>query len=293
MTIDLWLSLLCAAMFAGAALATKRGNELGMGVATTTLVSNLLTVAGFLLLWPWGGTIPGWHALWQPAVVAMLFVGGQALAYLAFARGDVSVATPVLGVKIILVAAGVALVIGQPLGARLWAAAALSTAAVVLLNRTDRTTSGHAGRTVLMAGGAAAAYALFDVLVQKWGPAWGAGRFLPIMMLFVAAFSLAAYWLSRPASTTPPPRAAWNWLLAGGTLMAVQSTVFVTLILVYQNAAPANVLLSSRGIWSVLLVWLAGHWFRSAEQDRGAAVLRRRLAGAVLMSMAIALVVLR
>src|SRR5262249_28519112 len=131
---------------------------------------------------------------------------------------------------------------------------------------------------------------LFDVLVQKWGPAWGAGRFLPIMMLFVAALSLALHPFMPRQAARPLPGASW-WILAGSAGMALQSTVFVTTILVFQNAAPANVLLSSRGLWSVLLVWIVGHWFQSAEQSHGAAVLRWRLAGAALMSLAIALVV--
>ena len=58
--------------------------------------------------------------------------------------------------------------------------------------------------------------------------------------------------------------------------MALQSTVFVTMILVYRNAAPANVILSSRGLWSVALVWLVGHWFHSAQQAHGPVVLRWR-----------------
>ena len=37
----------------------------------------------------------------------------------------------------------------------------------------------------------AAAYACFDVLVQKWSPVWGTGRFLPIAMACGAAYSLA------------------------------------------------------------------------------------------------------
>lgn len=290
MAVDLWLSLLCAFLFSVAALATKRGNELGVGAWTTTLVSNLLTVAGFLCLWPMGGTFPGWQWLWQPAVVALLFIGGQGLAYLAFHRGEVSVATPVLGLKIVLVAAAVSLLIGAPLGARLWMAAVMSTLAVALLNRTDRVQAGRVGWTVLLAGGAAAGFALFDVLVQKWGPSWGAGRFLPVMMLFVAAFSLAIHPF-MPRQTASTCRSAWAWLIAGSTVMAIQSTVFVTVILVYQNAAPANVVYSSRGVWSVLLVWLVGHWFQSAEQAHGPQVLRWRLVGAGLMSLAIALVV--
>jgi drug/metabolite transporter (DMT)-like permease len=279
-------------LFASAALAVKRGNELGIDAWIATLVSNLATVAGFLCLWPMGGNFPGWQYLWQPAVAALLFVGGQWLAFLAFAHGEVSVATPILGVKIILVAAGVAILIGEPLGGRLWLAAAMSTLAVALLNYSDRTRPGRAGLTVLLAGGAAVCFALFDVLVQKWGPAWGAGRFLPVMMLFVAGISLVIHPFTSPHPLAPRPR-AWCWVLAGGTLMALQSTIFITTILVYQNAASANVILSSRGLWSVALVWLVGHWFHSTEQAHGSSVLRWRLAGATLMSLAIALVVLK
>ena len=292
MTFDLWLFFVCALLFASAALSAKRGNELGMGAWTTTLASNLATVVGFLCLWPMGGTFPGWQQLWQPAVVALLFVGGQWLAFLSFARGEVSVATPILGVKVILVAASVAILIGEPLGWRLWLAAVISTLAVALLNRTDRIRSGRVGLTMLLAGGAAVCFALFDVLVQKWGPAWGAGRFLPVMMLFVAGISLAIHRL-MPSRPLPPRPRAWCWMLTGSVLMALHSTVFVTTILVFQNAAPANVILSSRGLWSVILVWLVGHWFHSAEQAHGPSVLRWRLAGAGLMSLAIALVVLK
>lgn len=291
MTFDLWLSLFCALLFSAAALAVKRGNDLGMDAWTTTLVSNLATVVGFLFLWPMGGQVPAWQQLWQPAAVAVLFVGGQGLAFLAFARGEVSIATPLLGLKIILVALGVTLLIGEPLGGRLWLAAALSTLAVGLLNRTDRARTGRLGITVLLAGGAAAGFALFDVLVQKWGPAWGPGRFLPVMMLFVACFSLAIHPF-MPERSPAVGRSAWRWLLMGSVVMAFQSTLFVTMILVYQNAPVANVLLSSRGLWSVALVWLVGHWFHSSEQAHGPAVLRWRLCGAALMSLAIALVVL-
>ena len=41
---------------------------------------------------------------WQAALVAASFVLGQVLTYLAYKHGDVSVATPIFGVKVIMVA---------------------------------------------------------------------------------------------------------------------------------------------------------------------------------------------
>lgn len=290
MSLDLWLAMVCAVLFSAGALMVKRANELGVGPWETTLASNLATALGFIALWPMGGTIPSWSLWWQPAIVAVSFIIGQACVFLAYHRGDVSVATPVLGVKIVLVALGATLLIGERLSWQLWLGAVLSTLAVVLLNRTDRGgKGGKVGLTVLLAIGCAAFFALFDVLVQKWGPAWGAGRFLPVMMAMVAILSLIAHPFFRPSRSALFGRGA-KWLWTGNGLIALQSTIFVAAIVVYKNAAPANVVFSSRGLWTVTLVWLAGHWFHSREQHVGAAVLRWRLIGAIVMMSAIALV---
>lgn len=293
MTFDLWLALLCAVLFSIGSLLVKRANQLGVGPWETTLISNLTTALGFIVLWPMGGQVPSWSLWWQPAIVAVSFIAGQAFVFIAYHRGDVSVATPVLGVKIIMVAIFTTVLIGDRLSWHLWLGAVLSTLAVVLLNRTDRSAgSGKVGMTVLLALGCAVFFALFDALVQKWGPAWGVGRFLPIMMLMVAALSLAAHpFFSKGKLALFGKGGPWLW--CGTGLIALQSTIFVAAIVVYKNAAPANIVFSSRGLWTVLLVWLAGHWFHSREQHMGAGVLRWRLIGAVVMMSAIALVMMR
>ena len=51
-----------------------------------------------------------------------------------------------------------------------------------------------------------------------------------------------------------------------------------------------NVVYSVRGLFSVLLVWWVGHWFTNTESHAGRRVLLARLAGAVAMLGAIALV---
>jgi hypothetical protein len=66
--------------------------------------------------------------------------------------------------------------------------------------------------------------------------------------------------------------------------------MFVMGIVKFGNATATNVLYSSRGLWSVVVVWAVGHWFSNREQQLGASVLRWRLAGALLMITAIALI---
>jgi hypothetical protein len=70
----------------------------------------------------------------------------------------------------------------------------------------------------------------------------------------------------------------------------MQGLAFLTSIAIYGRATSANVLYSSRGLWSVVAVWAVGHWFANREQHLGARVLGWRLVGAILLMMALVMV---
>jgi len=61
----------------------------------------------------------------------------------------------------------------------------------------------------------------------------------------------------------------------------------------FGDATAMNIVYSIRGLWSVLIVWMVGHWFSNEEQALPSRVLGSRLVGAALMLAAIAIVVLR
>lgn len=270
-------------------LLVKRSGDYGVGVYRTTFVANVTTGIIFSSLTLLGGTLPPWSDFWQPALVALLFVLGQVLTFQALNKGDVSVATPVLGLKIILVAFFTTIILGIGIPLKLWISAILSTAAIILLNQGGKTKHHHVTATIIASGIAAVLFALFDVFVQKFSPQWGAGRFLPVMMGMVAIFSCALIPMFH-APLSAVPKKGWLWLGGGSFFMAAQAVCFISSIAVYGKATPSNIIYSSRGLWSVLAVWLVGHWFKNQEQNLGAAVLRWRLAGAALMLVAIVLV---
>ena len=112
------------------------------------------------------------------------------------------------------------------------------------------------------------------------------------MMMFVAAISLATHpFFSRGKKSAIFGTGA-PWLWSGAGLIALQSTIFVGAIVVYKNAAPANVVFSSRGLWTLLLISFAGQLFHSTERHMGTAVMRSHFIGVLLMMSAIALVML-
>jgi hypothetical protein len=73
--------------------------------------------------------------------------------------------------------------------------------------------------------------------------------------------------------------------------MGLQAVSLVATLGLYPDTTRINVVYNSRGLWSVLAVWLVGHWWGNTERHAGRAALLWRLAGAGLMLGAIAVAV--
>ena len=286
--MTLLFPLAASLLYVTAALYVKRAADLGVSIWHITFVVNLFTAATFGFLWFFGGKIPSWELLWQPALVALVFMSGQILMVMALGRGDVSVATPVLGTKILIVAGLQAVLTTDPVPPILWVAAVLASGAVVLLSSKGQSKHQRVGFTLVTSFFCGAFFALFDILVQKWSPAWGIGRFLPILFAFATLYTLAFLpFLKTPL--TRIPAASWRWLGPGALLMAAQAMGIVCGIAHFGRATEMNVVYSSRGLWSVIAIWLVGHWFHNREREVGKSVLLRRLIGALLLMGALVL----
>lgn len=284
------IPIACAVMYVIGALAVKRATAFGVGVWRTSFLSNLALAVMFIPVWfRYGGQVHPLGDYWQPAVTALFFFGGQALTFLALKGGDVSVTTPVMGTKVILVALFSSLLRVGEVPWKWWVGAGLSTVAIALLHLGGEARHRHVGRTVLLAFASAACFSFGDVLLQKWVPAWGPGNYFPPMFLLVGIFSCAFVPFFRAPLRTMPAN-AWRWVGPGAFLLAVNNGVFVLAIILGGGATLANILYSIRGLFSVVAVWAIGHWFTNDEKHLGAGVLRLRFCGAALMVAAIVLV---
>lgn len=290
------LPLASSVGYVAAVLLVKRASAHGVGLWRTAFVSNLAMGLFFAPLWLLGGRSVEWATVGQAALCATLFFAGQIFTFMALA-GDVSLATPVLGLKIIFVAAASSVLVAETVRPVWWIAAVLGTLAVALLQTPPRGASSPAGgqhprRTVLYAALAALVFAVCDTLVQRFTPGWGPGHFLPLLFGLVAVFSFALI----PAFSAPLrqlPSAAWAWLAPGSALLALQAASMAWTLGTHGRATAANILYSTRGLWSVLAIAVLGTWLGTAGEEKLApAVLRRRLLGAGLMFTAVALVVL-
>lgn len=288
--LHLLIPVACALVYVLGALALKRASEVGVGLWRTSFVANWTVFFVFLPFWfLFGGTLRPLVDYWQPAVSALLFLGGQVFIFMALTRGDVSVTTPVMGAKVILVALCSSLLLAGAVPWQWWVGAALSTLAVALLHLGEfGGQHRRLGLTVSLTLLSAAAYSLSDVLLQKWVPAWGAGSYLPPMFLFMGLYSFAFVPFFHAPLRAMPAR-AWRWVGLGAVLMAVNNAGIVITLGVWGDATAVNIVYSVRGLFSVAAVWAVGHWFASGEQHLSPRVFRFRLAGAALMIGAIVL----
>ena len=132
--VHLFFPLASSFGYVFAVLLLKRSADWGVGVWRTAFISNLAMGVTFLALLLLGGPGQPVSMWWQPVLSGGLFFAGQIFTFMALHHGDVSVATPVLGLKIVLVAFSSVLLLPDPVPLKWWVAAGLSSLAIVLLS---------------------------------------------------------------------------------------------------------------------------------------------------------------
>ncbi len=275
--------------YAVAALLLKRAMAFGLGPWRISFFSNwgmALVGLPFLLI---GSTSDGSGLWYQPFLAGGFFFLGQIFTFLALFRGDVSVATPLMGSKVGFVALLTVFLLGEPVPLIWWIGAFLTMAALGLLGWSKPEGRGKIWMSILHALVSAFCFALTDVLVQQWAPGWGVSRFLPLLFLSVGVYSFLflPFFRTGLLDFEKPGR---PWLIGGCALLGLQALGMGVALGVYGQATAVNIVYSTRGIWSVVLIWVVGNWFYNEERLAGRAVMTRRLIGAGLLLAAVVLI---
>jgi drug/metabolite transporter (DMT)-like permease len=275
---------LAAAMaFPLAAQALKRASEAARDVWGMAFACDLAVGLAFVPFLFGAHGAPAGASWWQPLAAGAVFCLGQAAAFKSF-QGELSIAIPMQGAKVLLVALLAWIALGQSPGFRFWGAAALSVAAIHFLNEPGA--AGGGPRRILVtslwAGLASLGFAVFDVAVQAWSPVWGTRAFAAYAFGAQACFSLV-FLAFPPRRRFRWSRTQWGWASLGAGLMA-GITIGLTLAIGGSGqAALVNLLFNSRCVAGVVFVWAAGRWFGNREAESGRRIMARRLEGAALM----------
>ena len=213
------------------------------------------------------------------------FFIGQVFTFIAISRGDISIATPVLGTKVIFVTLFVFLLEGK-MDQKLWVATFLTTLALALLGGEWQANRKRLLVSVVFAFLASIAFAATDVMQQHWKEELGFGHFGPVMFATVGTLSFTLIpFFSAPLREMPRPMVIWAF--GGGTLLTIQAMGIAYCIATFGEVTVTNVLYNTRGLWSVALVWVVGHWFANSEKQVGGGIMTRRLIGALILLAAV------
>ena len=288
------LPLLLGLLYSVSAMAYKRAMAEGVDIWRIIFYSNLTTALLLLPLLVFADKPLPDASFHQPLAAGLSFFIGIILNVFALHRGDVSVATPVLGAKVLFVALFTIVLLAEPLQSSLWLAAVLVVLSILLLRGPRRKPVVRFWSTVFCAMGSSASFALCDVSFQAWSRVWGFGLFIPLVFTGVCAMTFGLRYFF-PEPHRPFSRRTFGWMVTGCVLNGLQTLgMFICISLFrHANAATAiNIVYNSRVIWSVLLVWVFGHWFGNIEREQGINVMVARFAGSILILTAIGITLL-
>jgi len=288
----LFQPLLWSVGFAIGTVMLKRAIESGLGPLRIAFLNNIIVALLFL---PGLAGLPrpfAWSMLFWPLVCSLVYALGQVCFFLAMRIGDVTVLAPAMGIKVVFVAMFTALMVGAfAMPWTMWVAAFLATLAVFLLSVSQWRDRKRLAQTAVLAVSSAGLYGCNDVLLQLHGGSLGAIPFSAVMFEAVALESLLMIPFFRGSFRSVSP-VALRWGLAGALICGAQSGGMAYTIAQHGAATTVNIVYSTRGLWSVILVWAASSWFGVREGSVGNAVLSRRLVGGLLLLGAVGLVLI-
>ena len=286
------LSLLAGAGYALAALFFKTALRGGINLWHVVGISNI--VLGFVFLVPWfslHGSLPMQFSAAACAAGSLFFVG-QLLNVIAIAKGDVSVATPMLGVKVLLVAVFSAVLINERISWQIWLGGVLTFIAVILLQGRFQILNRRILGCVALAFLSCVAYALVDVITQKHASQQPSGEFLVQTYSLNALLSLV---FLPGFLNSVRPNGYGTWIsLGGGSLVYAGAVAGISYSIAnFGNATLVNILYASRGLWSVFLVWAVGKSWAEAKEMATRMEMLCRLSACILIIGAILLALSR
>ncbi|NNE92789.1 MAG: EamA family transporter [Verrucomicrobiales bacterium] len=233
-----------------------------------------------------------WAAWWKPAIMAVTFFIGTWATFVGIRIGDVSLVTPLMGTKVVFVALGMALMLGQPPSPALWGAAILTAAGIFLMGWRDFRSKAHGMMfAILITLFSAAVFGISDVLVRWWAEDFGAMTFLATGSAGVGVCSLVM-WILQGCPSFNLPKPARKPAVLGGTMMGLQAIGMGVALANFDDATGINVVYASRGLWAILLIAFLGAALGNHERKTAGRRFIWRSIGTVLLTAAVVIAVL-
>ncbi|MEM7013715.1 MAG: EamA family transporter, partial [Verrucomicrobiota bacterium] len=159
----------CGLFYALSTLFLKRGLVEGARMRQAVHITNIAVGLVVCPLYLFETQPIQWALIWQPFVMSVIFYYAGWLTVLAIRRGDVSLVTPLMGTKVVFVALGCVVFLGEQLPWLLVAAALLTAIGIFTLGIPDMKRAGaQFGPATFLALLSVAMFASCDLMIKEW-----------------------------------------------------------------------------------------------------------------------------
>ncbi|MFH1904290.1 MAG: DMT family transporter [bacterium] len=256
--------------------------------------SSVITALLFLTSWIFVPlAVPSETGFIYLIAASLLAFIGLILMNFAFLKGDVSTIAPLMGLKILFVALFSSLFLQEYHHFLVYVGILLSVLGIALLYRNDSGSSRKQGIPVILMIGAAMLFGLSDIFTKKGLDGLDSWNFSVWFCLFLGFYSLCILCFIKDREKLKLNRGAiYSLLLLGIFQLGVISLIFYSIQL-GGNVTIPNIMFSTGGIFVVIFTFILSHLGYKILESHSRGIYLYRLIGALLITGAVALVILR
>lgn len=296
MPVYLLWPIVCGLTYSLSTLFLKRGLVEGARMRQAVHITNFAVGIVVCPLYFFQTGPVAWHLIWQPVLMSLFFYYGGWLTVWAMRYGDVSLVTPLMGTKVVFVALGAVIFLGEQLPLLLIIAAGLTAIGIFTLGIPDiARTRATFGPATLLALLSVAMFACCDLMIKEWAKPFGQHAFIALAsngVAIISAIDVALRQLPGREKFVWPGKGTRFWIWGSALLISVQATALGVVLATTGDATGVNVVYASRGLWAIVLVWLIGHWFGNRERHSAGKFYVWRVVGAVMLTAAVIMAVI-
>ena len=290
---DILFPFFAAALYCSSVMLVKYASHSGTLSGTSILVmNNILSGLVFIPAIFFEDTMPDWSIVWQPLTASCFCALGNIATFVCAERGEVSLMTPIMGIKIMFVILFARILLDANMPHTITLAGIICCIAVFIMGWSKGAlNTKKLGITLMLSFVACISYAMCDVVMQKYAPNFTRNAMLSLtsiaMPLSIIPF-LPRFFkdVSKSSKTT---------LVLGGMsagLMIMEMYLMFLSIIGEVGAALCNILYNTRGILSVVLMFIVGKFVANMRELSNTSAIQR-IIGATMILIAVSIVIFK
>ncbi len=289
---DIFFPFFAAILYCGSVTLVKSVSQSGTLSGTSMLVmNNLLSGIVFIPAIFFEAEFPSISIIWQPLIASVFCAIGNIATFICAEKGEVSLMTPIMGIKILIVIMLARVILDIELPHTITIAGAMCCVAVFIMGYTKNSLrSPKLGLTISLAMLACASYAACDIFIQKYAPNFTSNAMLSLTSIAMP-LSIIPLLPNFVREVKKSDRKTLTLGAGSAALMILEMYLMFLSISGEVGASLCNILYNTRGLISIVMIYFLGKHFVFLKELSSASAIRRCI-GALMIMLAVFIVLM-